>query len=72
MNNNSPLLRYFTLNQIQLIEHTFEGGIGAVYWDSDHSMVNKSHAFYSRYPDSKDRLLAIMKNIVENNGTFKP
>jgi hypothetical protein len=71
-NNRSPLLRYFTLNQIRLIEATFEGGMGAVYFDYDHPMVNKSRAFYSRYPNSKDRLLAIMKNIVKNNGTFKP
>ncbi len=71
-NNNSPLLRYFTINQIKLIEHTFEGGVGAVYFDDDHPMFYKSSAFYSQYPDSKDRLLAIMKNIVENKGTFKP
>ncbi len=25
-----------------------------------------------KYPDDKDRLIAIMKNIIENNGTFKP
>jgi hypothetical protein len=71
-NNNSPLLRYFTINQIMLIEHTFEGGMGAICFDDGHRMVNKSYTFYYKYPDSKDRLLAIMKNIVENNGTFKP
>jgi hypothetical protein len=71
-NNRSPLLRYFTIKQIRLIEYTFEGGMGAVCFDDDHPMVNKAYAFYSRYPDSKDRLLAIMKNIVENKGTFKP
>jgi hypothetical protein len=71
-NNRSPLLRYFTIKQIRLIEHTFEGGMGAVCFDNDHPMLNKSYAFYSQYPDSKDRLLAIMKNIVENKGTFKP
>jgi|688.fasta_scaffold162733_3 hypothetical protein len=71
-NNNSPLLRYFTINQIKLIEHTFEGGMGAVCFDDNSRMINKSYAFHDKYPDSKDRLLAIMKNIVENNGTFKP
>jgi len=71
-NNNSPLLRYFTINQIKLIEHTFEGGMGAVCFDDGHRMVNKSYTFYDKYPDSKDRLLEIMKSIVENNGTFKP
>jgi hypothetical protein len=70
--NYNPLLRYFTIKQIRLIEYTFEGGMGAVCFDDDHPMVNKAYAFYSRYPDSKDRLLAIMKNIVKNNGTFKP
>jgi hypothetical protein len=71
-NNRSPLLRYFTINQMRLIEYTFEGGMGAVYFDDLKQMKGKADAFYSQYPDDKDRLLAIMKNIIKNNGTFKP
>ena len=32
----------------------------------------KSLLFYKRYPDDKDRLRAIMNNIVKNNGVFVP
>lgn len=50
---------WFSDNQATLIEGTFEG------WDN--SMFYLNHI-----PDGNDRLIAIMKNVVRNRGTFKP
>ena len=70
--SESPLLRYFTLNQLQLIEFTFERGLGVIGLEDDHPMVEKANTFFLKYSKSKDRLVAIMKNIIKNKGTFKP
>jgi hypothetical protein len=68
----SPLLRYFSSSQLQLIEFTFEGGMGAFYFYDNSSTAERAYAFYEQYPDDKDRLIAIMKNIIKNKGIFKP
>lgn len=70
--NKSPLLRYFSSSQLQLIEFTFEGGMGAFYFYDNSSTVERAYAFHEQYPDDKDRLIAIMKNIIKNKGIFKP
>ena len=53
------LLKYFSEAQLKLVEDAFEG------W-------NKLQEYYSQYPKDKQRLAAIMKNIIRNKGTFKP
>ena len=54
-----------------LIEIYFENGSG---YFSDVPGVDPDHveAFLDTYPEEKDRLKEIMKNIIANNGTFVP
>lgn len=48
----------FSEAQRQLIENTFEG-IG-------------NHQWRDELPDDEDRMIAMMQNLVEHDGTFKP
>lgn len=73
------LNKFFSVAQLKLIEQTFEGDNGAVVsgmYDGTGETVDefspRAEAFYNKYRKPKDRLVAIMQNIVKNNGTFKP
>lgn len=73
---------FFSKNQLILIEIYFENGEG--YFSIDNETVNTGSRFYKsidfdhvksfndKYQDNDDRLKAIMKNVVENDGTFVP
>jgi hypothetical protein len=73
---------FFSKNQLTLIEIYFENGEG--YFSIDNETVDTGSRFYKsidfdhvnsfndKYQNDDDRLKAIMKNIVENNGTFVP
>jgi len=73
---------FFSKNQLTLIEIYFEDGNG--YFSIDNETVDTGSHFYKsidfdhvnsfndKYQYDDDRLKAIMKNIVENNGTFVP
>lgn len=80
------LLSLFSPEQIALIESAFEGGFNdneslrvARYLTSEYR-VNRIHEqlnlnscnFYFKYSSSEKRLIAIMENIINNKGTFKP
>lgn len=76
---SNGLNKFFSVAQLKLIEQTFEGDNGAVFSGTDGEtgeMVDefspRAEAFYDKYKKPKDRLIAIMQNIVKNNGTFKP
>ena len=76
---SNGLNKFFSVAQLKLIEQTFEGDNGAVLSGTDDGtgeMVDEfspqAAAFYNKYKKPKDRLIAIMQNIVKNNGTFKP
>jgi hypothetical protein len=76
---SNGLNKFFSVAQLRLIEQTFEGNQGVVNSGMDDNtgeIVDKyspeSEAFYTKYKKPKDRLIAIMQNIVKNNGTFKP
>lgn len=60
------LKRWFTLNQLYLMEEAFEGYSRPEYCGTD------AEFFGSRYDNDEDRMLAIMRNIVKNDGTFVP
>lgn len=75
----NPLLKWFTKQQLLLIESTFEVENGAWYpemvnpkagthWDEKISPAIRKFAM--KYSNSTDRLKAIMNNIVRNKGTF--
>lgn len=76
--------KYFSLTQLVLIENAFELGNG--FWCIDSGNLStgdkirkknkkeviKAIAFGNKFPDVKDRLVAIMYNIIANDGMFKP
>lgn len=63
------LARHFTKTQTNLIESAFECmPMGSLTRESAQSAIS----FGYLYEDSHSRLVAIMKNIVKNGGTFKP
>jgi hypothetical protein len=71
--------KFFSLAQLRLIEQTFEGDNGAVNSGVDtetgevfDKFPPRAAAFYDKYKKPKDRLIAIMQNIIDNNGAFKP
>lgn len=77
-NSNIPRVNYFTEHQKNLIETAFEGSNYCMKWDNDKDefktspLAGKAINFSKIYKKSEDRLIAIMKNIIKNNGTFKP
>lgn len=80
LEKDNPLLKWFTTRQLLLIESTFENQCGAwypidvlspkelVHWDN--AVVPAIRKYNNKYPNSTDRLKAIMNNIVRNKGTF--
>ena len=64
------LNKIFSRDQLKLIEQTFEGGLG--YFNIDNDYIENARRFYYNHPRHKDRLLAIMQNIVQNKGEFIP
>lgn len=71
--STSPLSKYFSENQLVLIEACFEGNDGMYACDiSDGNTKLLSQAYVFTYKSSTARLTAIMRNIVRNKGTFVP
>lgn len=63
----------FTERQLKSIEQAFEG------WDSDGTRLegvrdeDDPHVvFHNSHPNAEDRLLAIVQNIIDHDGDFKP
>ncbi len=69
---SNGLDKFFTKLQLRLIEFYFECGEG--FFSAPNLCVHYDRAelFYNKYPNHKNRLKAIMKNIIKNNGTFVP
>jgi hypothetical protein len=66
--HGTALDAYFDESQLELIEYTFEkGNAGTCYSHEEHK---KAIHFYEQYDDTHDLLVAIMKNIIKNKGTF--
>lgn len=65
--------RYFTDKQLSLIESTFEG---EMFRKNDTELSDREYNncinFYSKYSSDHDRLVAILKNIIKNEGAFVP
>lgn len=65
------LTNYFTQTQLDLIELAFEGDKGDFYVSEASEEENTIAGLYiERYPDTTKRMVAIMNNIIKNNGTF--
>lgn len=65
----------FSEKQLRTIEGAFERGI---VWDSPFSLSEQDRieekciCFYDKYDSADDRMIGIMENLIQNNGTFKP
>ena len=69
---HSVLGRWFTGIQLDLIECAFEEATHFVSGGSTLDDREKASAFGYEYNYDHDRLVAIMQNIVDNKGTFRP
>lgn len=68
--------KFFTRKQLIMIECAFEGFMS--YFRSEdlinpltHNEIKKTKDFFEEHPETEERLLAIMENIIKNKGTFK-
>jgi hypothetical protein len=68
---SNGLNTFFSPTQLALIELYFEGGDGA-WTPRSAAEAARVKLWYETYSTARSRLLAIMQNIVDNNGTFKP
>lgn len=67
---NSFMLEEFTQRQLDLIETAYEN---IVFTDScSYQQHQRAKKFGDKYNNRDERLKAIMKNIIKNEGTFKP
>lgn len=66
---SNGLHKFFSKNQLILIEKSFEGSCGYFYGCEETD--DQCQEFYLNYDDDDDRMIAIMQNIIDNNGTFK-
>ncbi len=61
--DHTLLLQFFSEDQLSMMERAFEGEISG-----------KTHpeciAFYKKYESPRNRMKAILNNIIKNNGTF--
>jgi hypothetical protein len=66
------LAQWFTDEQLNLIEYTFEGGNGATSVDEIDDAETCEHAemFHDEYDDEGHRMRAICENIIANGGEF--
>ncbi len=63
---HEQLKDHFSSEELSCIEVAFEG------WGSASSRYSQSYLFYRRYPNSTERLEAILENIIKNEGEFIP
>lgn len=66
----NQLHRVFSRTQMELIEATYEGNCGAFRVGG--AKADRVHDWQDKYPDAKNRLIAIMHNIIKNKGKFIP
>jgi len=64
----------FSVKQLRLIEVAFEGSVYEEGCNLSQKNIDKAKLIYDKYyfEDEEINLIAIMKNIIKNNGTFKP
>jgi len=67
-NNHKQLLKYFSAEQLDMIETAFESGSYLNIISAD--AKDKCVEFYKQYTYPTDRLIAICENIINNKGTF--
>lgn len=69
---HKELKKYFSIEQLDLIEIAFEGD-SYLGTQLDDDIIDAAQDFYYEYEDdSNNRLIAICENIIKNKGEFKP
>lgn len=73
------LTKFFSKDQLQLIESAFEGNMGAFVLDEEDEYSGtgiapgeKTKVWMDELRDDKKRLVRIMENIIKNKGKFVP
>ena len=69
------LRAFFAEPQLEMIEVAFEKGTGAFWGDvayADVSSKGRAALFGKQHKTAEDRMVAIMQNIISNDGTFRP
>lgn len=66
------LTAVFNLDQLNLIESAFETRWQYIVSINPHAQHARARAFSARYKTDLGRMRGIMKNIIKNEGTFKP
>ena len=72
---NIQLQQYFDARQLSLIEACFEGetvGVAGGALRSDELVQKISARYITKYKTAESRLIAILKNIISNDGLFIP
>lgn len=69
---SNGLTGFFSVDQLRLIETAFEGGDGAFTAEDDDAEAQKAVRWYEDMSRDDKRMVAIMENIIANNGTFVP
>ena len=69
---SNGLNSFFSVEQLRLIETAFEGGDGAFMAEDDDKEAQKAASWYDAMSGDDKRMVAIMENIIANNGTFVP
>jgi hypothetical protein len=68
---HAPIRKHFSETQMKLIENAFETGNG-YFVKTTIDGRDRAVKFGMQFHTPRSRMTAIMKNIIENNGTFKP
>jgi hypothetical protein len=66
------LLEHFEPKQLMLIEYAFEDWSSIADIDIGVGSTRAIRRFVKRHPYSDKRMSAILRNIIKNNGTFRP
>ena len=67
-----PMADIFSEDEWDLIEASFERSPDYASYEADKDLVEAAVNFGQRHADDEDRMIAIMENIIENNGKFCP
>lgn len=66
------LSKYFPLAQVDLMEAAFEQRTDSHHADASDAALQRAVEFGDEYDNDTERLKAICKNIIKNQGDFKP
>lgn len=63
---------YFSEEQLRLMECAFEGALMDTWCFIPEEETDRAEKMYKKYRSVTARLVAVMENVIANDGTFKP